>query len=187
MAFKCYLDWSDEKYTLPKHPYHFKCIPHNCPFRETHWRTLYGKSLDCILCLYNAKKSTRFLRLMMNFLLKNMAFFKQLKKTFPQRPWLGLLSYLSECLAHEEVLPGITKSSGDLCRSTSSFPILILCLTPCIFPSPQPSCFLHFLKLLYIYSRGSLPCNKRIGKISLKLYQKEKDGVELEIPAIYTQ
>lgn len=93
-------------------------------------------------------------------------------------------SLIFQCLAYKEVPPGIQVIRSPV-QNLNSLPTLVPCLTPCIFPSPQPSCFLHFFKLLYIYS--SLPCNKRMGEISLKLYQKEKDGVETKIPAIYTQ
>ena len=77
IAFKCYLDWSNEKYALPTHPYHFKSLSVAYTPRETHYRPLCGKSLDYASFAFTiTKKITGFLGLMMKLIVRNMAHFK---------------------------------------------------------------------------------------------------------------
>lgn len=55
-------------------------------------------------------------------LVGNVALFKLFRKTFLAAALVGVLSYLAERLAHEDVPPGIAKPSGDPCGSENSLP-----------------------------------------------------------------
>lgn len=120
---------------------------------------------------------------------KECGLFQQLTKTFFSVALVksSLLSYRVQGTCNQA--PGVPKPSREEACGSENSPShphpLPLPLHFSIFPDLLLLAFLK--KLLYIYSSSSLPCNKRMRKISLKLYQKEKDGVKLEIPAIYTQ
>lgn len=178
MVFTCYLDLFTEKYALSMHPCLFKCsdVAHTIGQSEKHSRGHCGQDSGlCRFCFYNTKKkSIGFPSLVMKLLGKNVSLFKQLKKTF-----LSVTVVRFPLLSFRE--PG-TQGSAPRNSKVIRRPMqiweqpstLIPWLTPCIFPSPQPSCFLHFLKLLYIYSSSSLPCNKRMGKNLIKIISKRK-------------
>lgn len=74
-------------------------------------------------------------------LVGNVALFKLFEKTFLAAALVGVLSYLAERLAHEDVPRGIAKPSGDPCGSENSL-LPVPRRTPCIFhlPGPPVSC-----------------------------------------------